>query len=190
MENTFIAFDVETPNAANDRMSAIGATLIYNGEIVDRFYTLVNPETYFSPFNSELTGIYSEDVKDAPKFPKVWEMIENAMSRGVLVAHNAPFDMSVLAKCLKAYGIKWKEKVPYICTCTLSKRLFKELPNHRLNTMCDCLNIELEHHNAGSDADACARLLLCCMDKGAELEGALREYDMKEIKTLQKKTKR
>ena len=57
MQEIYIAFDVETPNSANDRMSAIGLTLIYNGKITDRFYTLINPETYFSPFNSELTGI-------------------------------------------------------------------------------------------------------------------------------------
>ncbi|MBQ5809256.1 MAG: 3'-5' exonuclease, partial [Clostridia bacterium] len=175
MQEIYIAFDVETPNSANDRMSAIGLTLIYNGKITDRFYTLINPETYFSPFNSELTGIYPEDVASAPTFPEVWAMIENAMSRGTLVAHNAPFDMSVLAKCLRDYGIKWKARVPYLCTCTLSKRTFRELSNHKLNTLCDCLDIRLEHHNAGSDADACANLLLCCAERGADVRSAIKE---------------
>ena len=184
MQEIYIAFDVETPNSANDRMSAIGLTLIYNGKITDRFYTLINPETYFSPFNSELTGIYPEDVASAPTFPEVWAMIENAMSRGTLVAHNAPFDMSVLAKCLRDYGIKWKARVPYLCTCTLSKRTFRELSNHKLNTLCDCLDIEFEHHNAGSDADACAQLLLCCAERGADVRSAIKEYDMLNIKTV------
>ena len=111
-------------------------------------------------------------------------MIENAMSRGTLVAHNAPFDMSVLAKCLRDYGIKWKARVPYLCTCTLSKRTFRELSNHKLNTLCDCLDIELEHHNAGSDADACAQLLLCCAERGADVRSAIKEYDMLNIKTV------
>ena len=184
MQEIYIAFDVETPNSANDRMSAIGLTLICNGKITDRFYTLINPETYFSPFNSELTGIYPEDVKGAPTFPEVWAMIENAMSRGTLVAHNAPFDMSVLAKCLRDYGIKWKARVPYLCTCTLSKRTFRELSNHKLNTLCDCLDIQLEHHNAGSDADACAQLLLCCAERGADVRSVIKEYDMLNIKTV------
>ena len=184
MQEIYIAFDVETPNSANDRMSAIGLTLIYNGKITDRFYTLINPETYFSPFNSELTGIYPEDVASAPTFPEVWAMIENAMSRGTLVAHNAPFDMSVLAKCLRDYGIIWKARVPYLCTCTLSKRTFRELSNHKLNTLCDCLDIRLEHHNAGSDADACANLLLCCAERGADVRSAIKEYDMLNIKTV------
>ncbi len=184
MQEIYIAFDVETPNSANDRMSAIGITLICGGKITDRFYTLIDPETYFSSFNSELTGIYAEDVKSAPTFPEVWAMIENAMSRGTLVAHNAPFDMSVLAKCLRDYAIKWKARVPYICTCTLSKRIFRDFPNHKLNTLCECLDIDLEHHNAGSDADACANLLLCCMDKDADLASAVREYDMQNIKTV------
>jgi len=185
MQDIYIAFDVETPNGANDRMSAIGISLICDGRITDRFYTLIDPETYFSPFNSELTGIYPEDVKGAPTFPEVWQMIENAMSRGVLVAHNAPFDMGVLAKCLRDYGIKWKSTVPYLCTCTLSRRAYKSLPNHKLNTLCDCLGIELEHHNAGSDAEACAKLLLCCSEI-IDPKTCIRNYDLINRKTLQK----
>ena len=179
MENTFIAFDVETPNAANDRMSAIGATLIYNGEIVDRFYTLVNPETYFSPFNSELTGIYPEDVKDAPKFPKVWEMIENAMSRGVLVAHNAPFDMSVLAKCLNAYQIEWQPYAYYACTCQMGRKCFPDAQNYKLNTLCTLLHIPLEqHHCALDDAKACAGLLIHYLKQGCNPTNYVRSYDI------------
>ena len=53
----YVAFDVETPNSRNDRMSAIGVTVIEDGEIAEEFYTLVNPETRFDPFNIQLTGI-------------------------------------------------------------------------------------------------------------------------------------
>jgi len=182
MQDIYIAFDVETPNGANDRMSAIGISLICDGRITDRFYTLIDPETYFSPFNSELTGIYPEDVKGAPTFPEVWQMIENAMSRGVLVAHNAPFDMGVLAKCLRDYGIKWKSTVPYLCTCTLSRRAYKSLPNHKLNTLCDELMISLNHHDAGSDARACAEILLWLKAKGS-LKTFARQYDMVNVCT-------
>ena len=64
MEGRYIAFDVETPNYANDRMSAIGVTVVENGEIVGTYDTLVNPETYFDSFNVRLTGITPEMVTD------------------------------------------------------------------------------------------------------------------------------
>ena len=51
----YIAFDVETPNAANDRMSAIGITVIDAGSITDEFYSLVDPETHLDRFNIALT---------------------------------------------------------------------------------------------------------------------------------------
>lgn len=68
----FVAFDVETPNRRNNRMSAIGVTVIEDGEITDSFYSLVNPETAFDAFNVRLTGISEETVWDAPTFPDVW----------------------------------------------------------------------------------------------------------------------
>ena len=96
----YIAFDVETPNAKNNRMSAIGISVVENGTITDKFYTYVNPETYFNRFNIELTGITPEAVQNAPNFPMLWERIGSLMNSGILVAHNAAFDMKVLAKCL------------------------------------------------------------------------------------------
>lgn len=53
----YIAFDVETPNRMNHRMSAIGITVVEDGSVTDEFYSLVNPETYFDSFNVNLTGI-------------------------------------------------------------------------------------------------------------------------------------
>ena len=65
----FIVFDVETPNSLNNRMSAIGITVIENGAIIDEFYSLVNPETRFDAFNVQLTGISEKSVRNAPLFP-------------------------------------------------------------------------------------------------------------------------
>ena len=69
--NRFIVFDVETPNHLNDRMSAIGITIIEDDRIVDSFYSLVNPETYFDSFNKRLTGIDEFMVANAPSFVKI-----------------------------------------------------------------------------------------------------------------------
>lgn len=64
-----IAFDVETPNRHNRRMSAIGITVIEDGAIIESFYSLVDPETYFDQFNTQLTGISAETVRGRPHFP-------------------------------------------------------------------------------------------------------------------------
>ena len=183
MSNRYIAFDVETPNAANDRMSAIGITVVEKGKIQQEFYTLVNPEAHFDPFNIELTGITPEMVEDAPAFPRLWQEIEPIMNSGLLVAHNAPFDMSVLAKCLAAYEISWHPYAYYACTCQMSRQALPDTPDHKLDTLCRYLKIELNHHNAGSDSRACAELLLHCIAHGANPDAFLRNYDIAHIRT-------
>ena len=96
----FIVFDVETPNRKNNRISAIGITVVEEGKISKEFYSLVNPEADFDYFNVKLTGISKSGVKDAPTFPELWQQIEPLFSDGMLVAHNASFDMNVLKNCL------------------------------------------------------------------------------------------
>lgn len=103
MAERYIAFDVETPNANNSSISSIGLAVVEGGMVVDSFSTLVDPEVHFDCFNMQLTGITPEMVEGAPNFPQLWEQIAPLMDSGLLVAHNAPFDMSVLAKCLNRY---------------------------------------------------------------------------------------
>ena len=163
----FIAFDVETPNYRNNRMSAIGITVIEDSNIVDEYYSLINPETHFDRFNIQLTGISEETVADAPTFPEVWEEIEPIMSSGLLVAHNAVFDMSVLKKCLIDYNIAWKPSAKYCCTVQMGRRLLPGI-KHDLGDMCDYYGICLDHHKADSDSRACAEILLRYLKDGAE----------------------
>ena len=184
MATRFIAFDVETPNSANDRMSAIGITVVEDGEILQRFSTLINPETYFHPFNIQLTGITPDMASAAPTFPELWETIEPMMSSGVLIAHNAPFDMRVLSKCLRAYGIQWQPTTTYACTCRMGKACYPALENHRLNTLCYHLHIPLNHHDAGSDSEGCAKLLVNYLKRGLDITRFLRRYDMQQSRTL------
>ena len=103
MEERYVAFDVETPNAQNRRMSAIGVSVIERGEIVQELYTLVDPQTHFDPFNIALTGITPEQVRGQPDFPALWQLLEPMLAGRILVAHNAPFDLRVLASCLHDY---------------------------------------------------------------------------------------
>ena len=174
----FIAFDVETPNHRNDRMSAIGITVIEDGQISEEFYTLINPEQEFDNFNVQLTGIDEAAVKDAPTFAQAWPRIEGLMNSGMLVAHNAVFDMGVLKKCLQDYGIDWKPYVRYLCTVQMGKKLLPDM-SHKLNVLCDHYGIKLDHHQADSDSHACAEILLRYLEDGAELRKHIRTYSMK-----------
>ena len=173
----FVVFDVETPNRLSHRMSAIGITIIDKLKIINCFYSLVNPETYFDYFNTMLTGIDDELVADAPTFPEIWQKIEPIMSSGILVAHNAVFDLGVLKKCLDGYGIYWRGKADYLCTVQMGRRL---LPNisHKLNVLCDYYGISLDHHHAASDSKACAKILLHYIASGANPHRYLKTYPL------------
>lgn len=180
----YICFDVETPNLHNDRMSAIGICVIEDGEIVEEYYSVINPEEHFDRFNIELTGITPEMAAESPTFGELWPTLQPIFKSGLLVAHNAQFDMSVLSKCMLAYGIPCTKTTKYACTCRMGKRLVPWMPNHKLDTMCRELFIDLNHHNAGSDARACAEILLYYIKKGARVEDFIRPYSLRETKTL------
>ncbi len=173
----FVVFDVETPNRYNSRMSAIGISVVEDGRITDSFYSLVDPEQPFDWFNSALTGINEETVFDAPSFPELWERIEPLLSSGVLVAHNAGFDIGVLRRCLQGYEIEWKPAVRGLCTVTMGRRLLPGI-SHRLNDMCEYYGICLNHHRADSDSRACAEILLRYLEGGADPEPFIRTYRM------------
>ena len=184
----YIVIDTETPNNDNDRMSAIGVTTVEDGRITDDFYTLVDPEVRFDDFNIAFTGITPEDVADAPTFPELWETLCPMIGDSVIVAHNAPFDMAVLAKCLKAYGIKWKERTYYACTVRMSCEALPDLPDHKLDTVSAYLDVDLIHHNAGSDSRACAEILVYCLSHGVDPARFTREYDVTAARTVKPET--
>lgn len=186
MNRRYIAFDVETPNLANDRVSAIGISIIENGQIIKEFYSLVNPEARFDAFNINFTGITPEMVSDQPAFPELWETIEPLMDSGLLIAHNAQFDMSVIAKCLRDYNIRWHTRTNYACTCQMARKALPDLPNHRLNTLCSYLELYLNHHHAGSDSHACAELMRFYLDSGLYVDDFIHEYDLINIHTIRR----
>ena len=171
----FVAFDVETPNSLNNRMSAIGITVVEDGVITEEFYSLVDPETSFDAFNTRLTGISEETVWGAPAFPQIWERIQPLLSKGLVVAHNAVFDLGVLKKCLCDYGIRWKPYVRYLCTVQMGRRLLPGM-RHNLGVMCDYYGIPLDHHQADSDSRACAEILLRYIEGGADIRQHIRTY--------------
>ena len=174
----YVAFDVETPNRLNHRMSAIGISVLEDGVVTDALYSLVDPETDFDPFNTWLTGISEESVRDAPTFPQLWPRLEPLLGSGILVAHNAGFDMAVLRRCLQGYDIDWKKSAPYLCTVQMGRRLLPGM-SHKLDALCAYYGIALDHHHAGSDSHACAEILRRYLLSGADPAPFLKHYSLR-----------
>lgn len=190
MLNRFIAFDVEMPSQRKSRISAIGITVVEDGVVKNSLYHLVNPEVKFDPYVVELIGITPEMVANKPTFPEIWEEIKDVMSSGVLVAHGAPGDMKVLCGCLKSYGIQWKEKANYICTCRVGLEKYPEYEHHSLDYMCQKIGYPLMHHHALSDSEGCAQLMLDYINQGVDIDSYIQEFDVVKCHNVGQKSKR
>lgn len=164
----YTVFDLEMPNRNGDRISAIGICIIENGIITEHYYSLVNPEAHFDKYTIKITGITPELVKDEPTFPEIWEEVRELFEDTVLVAHSVQGDMHVLSRCLQSYGILWTPTVSCACTLELGNLCYPDFVSHKLDAMCETLGIELDHHNAGSDAEGSAMLLLDYMSHGID----------------------
>ncbi|MGB4589747.1 MAG: 3'-5' exonuclease [Clostridiaceae bacterium] len=157
--DTYTAFDVETPNAKNDSICSLGLVHVKDGRVVSKEYYLVDPEDRFDYFNVKLHGISMNTVKGEPSFPKIWEKISDYFTEGLIVAHNATFDLNVLSKTLHTYRID-VPKINYVCTMKLSRKYNKDSKRHGLDHVCNLLGVDLEHHhNAMDDAEACQGIL-------------------------------
>lgn len=160
--------DVETPNRKNDRICSIGIIRTNRtGSVVDQDYILVNPEEPFDALNSGIHGLTPIDIEGCGNFADVWPRINSLLENADIVAHNASFDLSVLCKCLTAYGIEAKP-FTYTCTMRLAGSLLHDLPDRKLDTICSRCGVELEaHHKAIADARACMEVFFALNDIAA-----------------------
>ncbi len=161
-----IVFDIETTglSAKFERMTEIGAVKIINGEIVDSYQTFVNPERPIPAHITRLTGITDSDVAGAPSEEEaVKSFFEFCGNSKLLIAHNAPFDISFIeATCHRA-------NIPFdfssIDTVRIAQFLFKGMKNHKLNTVAKKLNLgAFNHHRASDDAGVLARIYQIMLD--------------------------
>ncbi|WP_281829811.1 MULTISPECIES: 3'-5' exonuclease [Lactobacillus] len=157
----FIAMDFETANHYPESACSLALVMVRNNEIVDRFYTVINPQMPFDGRNIEVHQITADDVRDAPTMAEVWPKIKDLYQPGMLVAaHNARFDTNVMRQSLARYSISEPHYL-VIDTLATSKLLEPDLPDHKLDTVSEALNVNLwHHHNALSDSEACAEILI------------------------------
>ena len=154
----FAAIDFETANYERTSVCSVGVVIVRNGEIVDSFYSLIQPEpNYYNYWCTEVHGLCHKDTDDAPVFPYVWKKIEPLIEGLPLVAHNKTFDEGCLKAVFRCYQMDYPE-YRFFCTCRASRRHFgKLLPNHQLHTVAEACGYHLEnHHHALADAEACA----------------------------------
>ena len=178
------ALDFETANAQRNSACALGVTLIDNMKIIETNYWLFKPVGGFDYMNVMVHGIRPEDVHNKPTFAESWPEIQAYIEGRLLIAHNAAFDMSVLRKTLEQYAIE-KPRANYSCTMRMAKKIWPHHQNHKLNTLCERFSFQLDHHNAASDALACARIgLELCKAKNADSFSSLVSVDKNFGKTL------
>jgi len=167
MSFSFSAIDFET--AVSHHACSVGIVAVEDGKIVEEFHQLIQPPfNEYNYYNIRVHGITPHDTYDAPLFSEVFYDLQKRLAHRTVVAHNEGFDRGVLRKSMKDYNIhhselntldKWE--------CTV--KIFRALGYKRNNlaACCERHRIELQHHDALSDARACAKLYL--LSKGVEI---------------------
>ena len=153
----FAAIDFETANNERSSVCSVGVVIVRNGEIVDSFYSLILPEpNYYNYWCQQVHGLGYADTDEAPIFPEVWAKIEPLIEGLPLVAHNKPFDEGCLKAIFRVYRMDYPDYEFYDTLCA-SRRKFRNLPNHQLQTVAAACGFCMKnHHHALADAEACA----------------------------------
>lgn len=159
----FIAIDFETATSSRNSACAVGIITVENGVITDEYHALIKPpNNEYNWRNIQVHGITERHTQNADTFDKVYPEIKKRLQGQVVVAHNESFDRSVLQKTMANYGLNYSElniSDKWECTMKLCK-VNNKYPSGKLNECCAVDNIELVHHEALSDARACAKLYL------------------------------
>lgn len=162
---TFTAIDVETANEQYDSLCALGIIVVDKGVIVDeRSYRIRPRDLRVSVINQQIHKLTEKDLQDAPEIQTIWQEIQPFFHDNILVAHNASFDIEVLQRSLLGYGIAFP-RVKYLCSLKLAAEAFPGQPSYRLKDLASSFGIDLNHHDATSDARACAAIMLRALPK-------------------------
>jgi DNA polymerase-3 subunit epsilon len=161
--NTIAVIDFETTGISpgmGDRATEVAIVLLENGQVVDRFQSLMNAGVRVNGFITQLTGITNEMVQAAPRAEQVMRDAARFVAGRPMAAHNAAFDrkfwQAELARCGEDGGHH------FACTLLLSRRLYPQALNHKLGTLAAMHHLPTSGraHRALADAEVAAALLL------------------------------
>jgi DNA polymerase-3 subunit epsilon len=154
--------DFETTGTSPDqgaRATEVAIVLLQNGQIVDRFQSLMNAGVRIPSFITQLTGITSSMVAAAPPAAQVMAQAAKFVGSAPMVAHNAAFDRRFWVHELALAGLAAPQ--PFACTVLLARRLIPQAPSHSLGPLIDHLGLPRagRAHRALADAEMAASLL-------------------------------
>jgi ATP-dependent DNA helicase DinG len=171
-QDKYTVIDLETTGnriKGGDQIFQIGICLIENGEVTERYSSLIKPTIAIPPFIENLTGITNADVAHAPSIEEVLPELLKRLDQTCLVAHNIHFDLSFLQHTLQENGYN-PFRGTVIDTVELSRMLFPDRGGYKLNQLAVDLDVEHDHpHQADSDAFATAQLFLNLCEKLSSL---------------------
>jgi DNA polymerase-3 subunit alpha (Gram-positive type) len=165
LDDDVVVVDIETTglDPKKDGITEIGAVKIHNGNVIERFHSLVNPEMPIPKNITQLTGIDDHMVRNSPTIDAVLPAFLAFADGCIISAHNASFDMGFIKEKAGRLGLELKATV--VDTVGLSRLLFPELKSHKLNIVSKHLGIRLvDHHRATDDATAAAQILIKCFE--------------------------
>ena len=163
----FTAIDFETGCGRRDSACSVALCTVTDGEITSRFSNLIcppDPDFDFEMINIGIHGITPGMVRNEPTFDLLWPQILPLLEDHLVVAHSASFDISVLRALVELYKLDCPD-FDYTCTCQMARKVFPDLPDHKLDTVADHLDIPLKHHDAESDAEASAKIAIDCANR-------------------------
>lgn len=153
----YTAIDIETTglDPSCDRIIELAASKVRHGQTIEVFQELVNPEIYIDDFISNLTGITNEMTNDSKTIDILLPSFLEFVGNDTIIGHNVNFDINfIYDKCIdnEIDGISNN----FIDTMRMSRKLFPDLPNHKLSTLVDAFNLYAENeHRALSDCLSC-----------------------------------
>lgn len=171
MTDRFAIIDVETTGGLSkrDKITEIAIIVYQDGQILDTFESLINPERSI-PFEiTRMTGITNEMVENAPKFYEIAKNILQLTEGCVFVAHNVFFDYNFIREEFQQLGYNYSRKK--LCTVQLSRRYFKGLKSYSLGSLIDHFEIKVTNrHRAMDDTKATLEIFTRIL-KDNELSG-------------------
>lgn len=161
----FIAIDVETANEDMASICQIGIAKFSNGQLVDEWKSLINPEDYFSGNNIAIHGITERDVLDAPTFPEVLNKLHDFMG-GTISACHTHFDKVSIGRAINKYSLE-PINTEWLDTAKVARRTWDECRDrgYGLSNVCKIIGHQFKHHDALEDAKACGFVLIAAMAK-------------------------
>jgi len=161
LDDEFVCFDIETTGLKVDReaITEIGAVVVKNGEITERFQTFVNPNRRLTPEIIGLTGITDEMLKDAPQLKEALREFLTFVNDRPLAAHNAEFDIGFIRAGCKKVGLEFNPT--YVDSLILAQNLLPDLGKYKLDIVAEHLDLPaFNHHRASDDAATVGYMLI------------------------------